>query len=70
MRESLAQAIRLMVQDKKMTQGVQRVNDVRRAVERRLKRSKREEERTKISSLEDIYKQADLRKPNVLINKA
>lgn len=70
MRESLAQAIRLMVQDKKMSQGVQRVNDVRRAVERRLKRSKREEERAKISSLEDIYKQADLRKPNVLINKA
>ena len=70
MRESLAQAIRLMVQDKKMTQGAQRVNDVRRAVERRLKRSKREEERAKISSLEDIYKQADLRKPNVLINKA
>ena len=70
MRESLAQAIRLMVQDKKISQGVQRVNDVRRAVERRLKRSKREEERIKISSLEDIYKQADLRKPNVLINKA
>lgn len=70
MRESLAQAIKLMVHDQKMTQGVQRVNDVRRAVERRLKRSKREEERTKISSLEDIYKQADPRKPNVLINKA
>ena len=70
MRESLAQAIKLMVQDQKMLQGVQRVNDVKRAVERRLKRSKREEERTKISSLEDLYKQADVRKPNVLINKA
>ena len=70
MRDSLAQAIKLMVHDQKMTQGVQRVNDVRKAVERRLKRSKREEERTKISSLEDLYKQADIRKPNVLINKA
>lgn len=59
-----------MVEDKQLEEGCQKLEDVKRAVDRRLKRTLREEKRLKVTSIDDVSKLIQMRKLNVIVEKS
>ena len=70
LQENLRKYFQQLVADEQLGDGVQRLGDVKLAVERRLKRSLRDERRNRIASVEDISKLVNSKKPNVIVTKS